>query len=194
MWSIYLQGCGDLKDFTYYARHMKTRFARYRCSWTYMKASEKAKAEFQKPKPRQMFTRHEYKKGAKKGKVLGFTTSTGKLLFVLCTPPWNTSAFARLVRRRVGPFFRKTFPGKQRIRILIDSEPLMHTGEAKAAFSEFGIEALPDWPKYSPDLNPQENVWGWVEQALRKKEKRSDAFTGFTPFSHALTAALRALM
>ena len=31
----------------------------------------------------------------------------------------------------------------------------------------------------SPDLNPQENVWSWVEEALRKEEKRSDTFDTF---------------
>ena len=35
------------------------------------------------------------------------------------------------------------------------------------------------WPKYSPDLNPQENVWSWVEDALRQAEERSDTFEMF---------------
>ena len=57
VWSNYLQGCGDLKDFSYFPRKMKTRFARYSCSWTYMKHSEKSKADFLKPKPNQMFSK-----------------------------------------------------------------------------------------------------------------------------------------
>ena len=179
MWQNYLQGCGDLKDFSYFPRQMKTRFARYRCAWTYMKASERAKAEFLKPKPSQMFPRKEYKRNVRKSKVLGFTTSSGKTLFVLCPQPWCSEAFARIVRRRVGPFFRAAFPQKRRIRVLLDSEPLLHAGPAKEALAEFGIEALPDWPKYSPDLNPQENVWGWVEEALRAEEERSDSHADF---------------
>ena len=29
---------------------------------------------------------------------------------------------------------------------------------------------MPGWPKYSPELNPQENVWPRSEIALRHKE------------------------
>ena len=180
MWANYLQGCGDLKDFTYYPRKMKARFARFRCSWTYMKHCERSKAEFLKPKPKEMFPKKEYKKNVKKGKVLGFTTSTGRKLFVLCPQDgWDSPAFARLIRRRVGPFFKAAFPDKERIRVLLDSEALLHAPPAKAAMAEFGIEVMPDWPKYSPDLNPQENVWGWAERMLRQEEERSDSFPDF---------------
>ena len=178
MWAVYLQGCGDLKDFTYFPRKMKARFTRYRCSWTYMKACERQLPHFVKPKKERMFGKKEYQ-SIRKGKVLGFTASTGKQLFVRCPQPWNSVAFARLVRRRVGPFFRDNFPGRATIRILIDGEPLLHTDVAKAAFAEFGMQALAGWPKYSPDLNPQENVWSWVEEELRKEETRSDTFEVF---------------
>ena len=53
-------------------------------------------------------------------------------------------------------------------RIRIDSERLLHTEEAKRAFADYGIKPMHGWPKYSPDLNPQENVWSWAEKALRK--------------------------
>ena len=179
MWANYLQGCGNLKDFSYFPGKMKTRFARYRCSWTYMKHSEKSKAEFLKPKPNQMFTKKEYKKGVRKGKVLGFTTSTGRKLFVFCPRSWCAAAFARVVTKRVGPFFKAAFPNKQRIRVLLDSEPLLHAAPARAAMSKFGIEVLPDWPTYSPDLNPQENVWAWAERSLRKEETMADSYADF---------------
>ena len=131
-----------------------------------------------KPKKRQMFTRKEYR-ATQKGKVLGFTASSGQMIYLRCPRPWNSTAFAKLVRNKVGPFFRSAFPDRTAIRILIDSEPLLHTHEAKAAFAEFGMEAMPDWPKYSPDLNPQENIWSWVEKALRKEEHRNDSFDDF---------------
>ena len=71
-------------------------------------------------------------------------------------------------------------PGDPIISILLDSEPLLHTEVAKAAYAEFGLEVLSDWPTYSPDLNPQGNVWAWAEKALRKEEHASDSFLKFT--------------
>ena len=38
---------------------------------------------------------------------------------------------------------------------------------------------FPGWPGYSPDLNPQENVWAEAEILLRQKEKSSDTFAQF---------------
>ena len=57
--------------------------------------------------------------------------------------------------------------------------PFLHASVAKAAFAEFGLQPMASWPKYSPDLNPQENVWSWVEQALRREEQKSDTFEVF---------------
>ena len=93
--------------------------------------------------------------------------------------PWNSSKFASLVRQHVGPFFRRAFPDRNKIRILIDSERLLHTDEAKRALAEYGISPMQDWPKYSPDMNPQENVWSWAEKALRREEQKSDTFPTF---------------
>ena len=49
-------------------------------------------------------------------------------------------------------------------------------GAARRGAARRGLQVLPNRPTYSPDLNPQENVWGWVEDHLRKEEERSDSF------------------
>ena len=42
-----------------------------------------------------------------------------------------------------------------------------------------GITVLPNWPSYSPDMNPQENVWAWAEDRLRDLERDTDTFGDF---------------
>ena len=46
----------------------------------------------------------------------------------------------------------------------------------QAAFAEFGIEVLSNWPAYSPDLNPEENIWPWVLRQLRNREHYTTSF------------------
>ena len=46
-------------------------------------------------------------------------------------------------------------------------------------YKHFNIKVLPHYPPNSPDLNPQENVWGWGETELRKLEKKRDTFATF---------------
>ena len=42
-----------------------------------------------------------------------------------------------------------------------------------------GITVFPRWPGYSPDLNPQENVWSWCEDELREEEDDDISFEEF---------------
>ena len=56
---------------------------------------------------------------------------------------------------------------------------MLHAPPAKAAFAEFRIDALRDWPPYSPDLNPEEHVWAWVLEQLRKPAHQTSSFTAF---------------
>ncbi len=44
---------------------------------------------------------------------------------------------------------------------------------------QHGLRILPGWPAHSPDLNPQENVWSWVNDDLRKSERKADTFSVF---------------
>ena len=185
-WRRALQGCGDIKDFTYYPRSMRARFTRYSAPWTYMTKAERYKPAFVRPK--RMFKRCEFKK-TQKGKVFAVTTSTGKLLMVHCPLPFDSDAFARIVRRRVGPFFVKEFPDRRKRVLLLDGEPLFHAPPAQAAFKEFGLSVLPRWPPYSPDLNPAEHLWPWIEAEMRKMEPKTSSFEEFK--QHVLRAGAK---
>ena len=56
---------------------------------------------------------------------------------------------------------------------------MLHGPEAKAEMAKANVSAFPDWSGYSPDINPQDNVWAWAENDVRAHEKNSDSFEMF---------------
>lgn len=60
-------------------------------------------------------------------------------------------------------YCKETFPGAW--RLMQDNAPC-HTSKAVKGFlRREGIEFI-DWPPYSPDLNPIENIWHWMKHVL----------------------------
>jgi hypothetical protein len=175
-WGTFLQAVGDIKEFTHYPKELQGKFKKLRAPWTYMTKAEKKLPAFVRPK--RWFPKKEYKKTMKQ-KVFGISTSNGKSLAFLVPKPWSTELWAKEVKKRVVPFFRKTYPNLTSFTILLDGEKLLHGPAAKAAMRIGGIKVLSDWPKYSPDLNPQENVWAWAEPKLRTMETGKDSFAIF---------------
>jgi transposase len=50
-----------------------------------------------------------------------------------------------------------------------------HTAASTTRFlRENNVEVLPEWPSNSPDLNPIENVWGYLEKRLKHRVCTSD--------------------
>ena len=40
------------------------------------------------------------------------------------------------------------------------------SNKSKDWLSEQNVSIIEDWPKYSPDLNLSESVWGWMSNSL----------------------------
>jgi hypothetical protein len=175
-WKSKLQGVADVKEFTFYPTELHDKFTRFRAPWTYMTKAEKKLPAFQRPK--RWFPKSEYQK-VKKQKVFGLTTSNGKSLAFLVPSPWNAEVWAGLVHSKVAPFLKRSFPTLTSYQILLDGEKIFYAPAAKKAFKEKNITILPHWPKYSPDLNPQENVWSWAEPRLRELETSRTSFTAW---------------
>ena len=172
-WATELQAVGDWSEFTWYPKILQPRFQQLRARWTYMKKEEVSKPAFVRPK--RWFKRSDYKK-TKKQRIFGFTTSNGKSLCFAIPKPWTTELWADDIKTRVAPFLRSAFPGRTSFTILLDGEKLLHGPAAKAAMTAAGIKVFEGWPGYSPDMNPQENVWGWAEDELRRRETEDGPF------------------
>ena len=166
-WKSEIQAVGDFKTFTWYPKVLYPRFKRLRASWTYMNNRERHQTAFLRPK--KWFPKNEWKL-TKQQKVFGMTTSNGKMLAFLIPSPFDAIKWKTLVKKKIVPFLKRSFPEKRTYKILLDSEPVMHAPEPKDAYKEAGITILPGWPKYSAELNPQENVWPSAEVSLRKME------------------------
>ena len=175
-WKTDLQAVGDMKEFTWYPQDMRARFMELRAPWTYMTDAERHKPEFQRPK--QWFPKKQWKR-VKKQKVFGITTSNGRKLAFLVPKPWTSAAWAVEIKNRVIPFLKKAFPRKTSFQVLLDGEQLLHAPVAKAAMEAGNMSVFPGWPGYSPDINPQENVWSWAENELREVEEDDDSFEVF---------------
>ena len=141
-----------------------------------MTKAEKKQPAFTRPK--KWFKQSEWRRTIKQ-KVFGFTTSTGQKLAFLVPVPWCTELWAAEIRNQLKPFLAAVFPGRQNFQIHLDGESILHGPPARAAMEEAGITVLPGWPSYSPDLNPQENVWAWSENRLREIEVDTDTFAQF---------------
>ena len=65
----------------------------------------------------------------------------------------------------------------------------MHTPEVKRVYHDCNIHILDKWPKYSPELNPQENVWPESEKRLREKE--GDGGESFEEFQKLVVESIK---
>ena len=119
--------------------------------------------------------------------VFGLTTSNGKSLQFVVPKPRTAEQWAVDVKNKLVPFIKKCFPNRTSYNILFDGEALLHAEASKAAYRAGHITVAQGWPGYSPELNPQENVWAWAEDELRRME------TGKEPLAASSKKVIKAV-
>ena len=58
------------------------------------------------------------------------------------------------------------------VKILMDNHPVHKSMNSLLFYKEHKIKVI-DFPPYSPDLNPIENIWGKIKKEIMKKEYRT---------------------
>lgn len=74
--------------------------------------------------------------------------------------------YIEVLRENLIPEFqlaKRTIPGNW--RLMQDNAPCHRSKLVTSFLSRYGIEFL-EWPPYSPDLNPIENIWSWMKSEL----------------------------
>ena len=101
--------------------------------------------------------------------VFGFIHITAILTFELFEGGFNSDKFLDILKRNLK--FIKQAWGKN--IILVTDNWLVHkNAAAKEFFMKNKIKCI-EWPSYSPDLNPIENLWGLIKRkTIKNKYKK----------------------
>lgn len=96
----------------------------------------------------------------------------GRLHIVSKGTTVNAMVYRTILEKRMLPSARDLFPDNNYI-FQDDGAPCHRAKTVATWIKENKIRALENWPGQSPDINPIENLWNLMKQAVRKRMPKS---------------------
>jgi transposase len=94
--------------------------------------------------------------------VWGAVWYHGRSTLSITTHNLDSQAYCEIL----GDHLLPTWPGGSRFRLLQDRAPIHKSRHTVDWLREWGVTWMEDWPSYSPDFNPMEFVWSWINHQV----------------------------
>lgn len=104
--------------------------------------------------------------------IWGCITQFGVGPLVFFNGTVDSQLYLDLLRKTVKPFLTQlNRQGWKEWVFMDDNAPIHRATIVKNWIAKEGIDN-PEWPPYSPDLNPIENIWAFIKAKLRKVDRK----------------------
>lgn len=118
-----------------------------------------------------------------------FATTTSSV-WPLSRTRWRAQTNTAVLERHLMPYLRQTRCRRSNVRIFQQDNARIHvSAQSKQWFEANRVNVL-DWPACSPDLNPIENLWGYL---ARKVYAENRQFANVSNLQYALEEEFKKL-
>jgi len=109
-----------------------------------------------------------FKSGYKLVNVYGAFSATGRTPLVRIEGKFNQYAYKKILDEVTLPFAFRCYDNVENFMLQEDNCAAHRAKSIEAYLHEKKVNRM-EWPPQSPDLNPIENVWGYMKQKLRRR-------------------------